>query len=159
MSSRVSNGRPQWAALVTIAAVLCVVAACGATTVTIKGSSMSPAFKDGETAIGVRNVDPIVRGDVIGFRYPRDETKSFIQRVIGLPGEDIEIANGRVAINGRPIEEPYVLPANDVPFSLSRRRIADGEYFVMGDNRVNSSDSRSWGTVTRAAIWLKVATK
>ena len=146
-------------ALVSIAAVLCAVAACGATTVTIKGSSMSPAFKDGDTAIGVRNVDPIARGDVIGFRYPRDETKNFIQRVIGLPGEDIEIANGRVAINGRPIEEPYVLPANDVPFSLSRRRIADGEYFVMGDNRVNSSDSRSWGTVTRAAIWLKVATK
>jgi len=159
MSSRVSNRQPRCAALVVIAAVVCPAPACGVTSVTIRGSSMSPAFKDGETAIGVRNVDPIVRGDVIGFRYPRDETKSFIQRVIGLPGEDIEITNGRVAINGRPIEEPYVLPENNVPFSLSRRRIADGEYFVMGDNRGNSSDSRSWGTVKRPAIWLKVATK
>ena len=159
MSSRVSNRQPRCAALVVIAAVVCAAPACGVTSVTIRGSSMSPAFKDGETAIGVRNVDPIVRGDVIGFRYPRDETKSFIQRVIGLPGEDIEITNGRVAINGRPIEEPYVLPENNVPFSLSRRRIADGEYFVMGDNRGNSSDSRNWGTVKRPAIWLKVATK
>ena len=159
MSSRVSNRQPRCAAVVVIAAVFCAAPACGVTSVTIRGSSMSPAFKDGETAIGVRNVDPIVRGDVIGFRYPRDETKSFIQRVIGLPGEDIEITNGRVAINGRPIEEPYVLPENNVPFSLSRRRIADGEYFVMGDNRGNSSDSRSWGTVKRPAIWLKVATK
>lgn len=159
MSSRVSRRQPPCAALVVIATVLCAAPGCGATAVTIRGSSMSPAFKDGETAIGVRNVDPIVRGDVIGFRYPRDETKSFIQRVVGLPGEDIEITNGRVAINGRPIEEPYVLPANNVPFSMSRRRIADGEYFVMGDNRANSSDSRSWGTVTRPAIWLKVATK
>ena len=159
MSSRVSNRQPRCAALVVIAAVVCAAPACGVTSVTIHGSSMSPAFKDGETAIGVRNVDPIVRGDVIGFRYPRDETKSFIQRVIGLPGEDIEITNGRVAINGRPIEEPYVLAENNVPFSMSRRRIADGEYFVMGDNRGNSSDSRSWGTVKRPAIWLKVATK
>jgi len=159
MSSRVSSRRPPRAVLVAIAAVLCAAPGCGVTSVTIRGSSMSPAFKDGETAIGVRNVDPIVRGDVIGFRYPRDETKSFIQRVIGLPGEDIEITNGRVAINGRPIEEPYVLTENNVPFSMSRRKIADGEYFVMGDNRANSSDSRSWGTVTRPAIWLKVATK
>jgi len=159
MSSRVFSRRPHWAALVAIAAALSTAPACGVTSVTIRGSSMSPTFKDGETAIGVRNVDPIVRGDVIGFRYPRDETKSFIQRVIGLPGEDIEITNGRVAINGRPIEEPYVLAENNVPFSMSRRRIADGEYFVMGDNRGNSSDSRSWGTVKRPAIWLKVATK
>ena len=159
MSSRVSSRQPQRAALVLIAAVSLTAPACGVTSVTIRGSSMSPAFKDGETALGVRNVDPIVRGDVVGFRYPRDETKSFIQRVIGLPGEDIEITNGRVAINGRPIEEPYVLPENNLPFSMSRRRIADGEYFVMGDNRANSSDSRSWGTVTRPAIWLKVSTK
>ena len=157
MSSKVSSRQPQCSVLLTIAAVLCAAPACGVTSVTITGSSMSPAFKDGDTAVGVRTVDPIARGDVIGFRYPRDETKSFIQRVIGLPGEDIEITNGRVAINGQPIDEPYVLPANNLPFSLSRRRIADGEYFVMGDNRANSSDSRSWGTVTRAAIWLKIA--
>ena len=76
MSSRVSNRQTRCAALVVIAAVFCAAPACGVTSVTIRGSSMSPAFKDGETAIGVRNVDPIVRGDVIGFRYPRDETKS-----------------------------------------------------------------------------------
>ena len=157
MSSRVSSRH--WPAAVTIAVALCAATACGVTSVKISGSSMSPTFKDGDTAFGVRNVDPISRGDVVAFRYPRDQSKSFLQRVIGLPGEEIEMTNGRVSINGRPIEEPYVLPANNASFSLSRRTIADGEYFVMGDNRANSSDSRSWGTVARGLIWLKIPTK
>ena len=139
--------------------LLAMASACDSTIVTIRGQAMMPTFTDGATAIGLKAVDPIGRGDIVGFRYPKDESKSFVQRIVGLPGEDIEISNGLVSINGKPIVEAYVLAANNPSFSMSRRRIPDGEYFMMGDNRANSSDSRSWGTVARGLIWIKLAAK
>ncbi|MBI4336924.1 MAG: signal peptidase I [Chloroflexi bacterium] len=86
---------------------------------------------------------PPQRGDVIVFRFPRDETRDFIKRVVGLPGEVVEIRSGRVYINGVPLSEPYLAdPGND---SMRPHRIPEGQYFVMGDNRRASNDSRDWG--------------
>lgn len=154
MSSRASERSTATALMLALALAA---AACDSTVVTIRGSSMLPTYKDGDTAIGSKTVGAIARGDVVGFRYPRDESKSFVQRVVGLPGEEIEIVNGIVSINGKPIPEPYVAPQNNPSFSMSRRRIPDDLYFMLGDNRGNSSDSRSWGNVARGKIWMKLA--
>ncbi len=101
------------------------------------------------------------RGDVVVFRFPGDPRRDFIKRVVGLPGETIAIRDRAVSIDGRPLEEPYVFHADDrvwpddagVPEERRRRdqlaplRVPDGAYYVMGDNRDDSSDSRSWGPV------------
>ena len=102
---------------------------------------------------------PIRRGDIIVFKYPEDRERDFIKRVIGLPGETLEVKNKKVYINGTPIDEPYVHfldpPQGESAFaevtSFDKRErygpvtIPDGQYFMMGDNRDNSQDSRYWG--------------
>jgi signal peptidase I len=105
-------------------------------------------------------IEPIRRGDIIVFKYPEDPERDFIKRVIGLPGETVEVRNKKVYIDGRPIDEPYVHflfppeePEPGVPelpdFNVTRNygpvRVPDREYFMMGDNRDNSQDSRYWG--------------
>ena len=96
------------------------------------------------------------RGDIIVFKFPLNENQDFIKRVIGLPGETIEIRDKAVYIDGQPIDEPYVrhtkvdnMPVRDNfgPFT-----IPEGEYFMMGDNREGSHDSRFWGTVKRSKL-------
>lgn len=85
------------------------------------------------------------RGDIVVFEYPPDPNQDpYIKRVIGLPGESIEIADGKVSINGISIQEPYLI--SDTPQGGSWK-VPDGALFVMGDNRKNSSDSRAWGFV------------
>ncbi len=86
------------------------------------------------------------RGDIVVFEYPRDTSRDFIKRVIGLPGEMVEIRNGQVLIDGIPLEEPY-LPgsARAQMGAMAPVRVPDDAVFVMGDNRGNSSDSRTWG--------------
>jgi signal peptidase I len=86
------------------------------------------------------------RGDIVVFEYPRDTSRDFIKRVIGLPGETVEVRNGQVLINGVPLNEPY-LPESARPQmgSMAPVRVPSDAVFVMGDNRGNSSDSRSWG--------------
>lgn len=100
------------------------------------------------------------RGDVVVFKYPEDPSRDFIKRVIGLPGEDLRIANKRVYVDGRPLDEPYVhflrppLPETHAGYGLDDpashgewgpQRVPAGQLFVMGDNRDNSRDSRYWG--------------
>ncbi len=89
--------------------------------------------------------DPPSRGEVIVFHYPLDPEKDFVKRVVGLPGEVVEVRNGTVYVNGEPLREPY-LRARDrsqaFPLTLGQK-----EYYVIGDNRRNSNDSRSWGAV------------
>ncbi|HET8575425.1 MAG TPA: signal peptidase I [Candidatus Paceibacterota bacterium] len=117
----------------------------------VSGSSMYPTFKNGQYLI----VDEISydfhkpeRGDVIVFHYPKDPSKYFIKRVIGLPGETVDIRDGHVYIknaahpNGFELSEPYV---KDPSSETMTRTLGQGEYFMMGDNRAASSDSRVWG--------------
>ncbi len=124
----------------------------------VSGSSMFPTFENGDYLIVVeisyRLKDP-ERGDVIIFRYPKDQKKFFIKRVIGLPGEGIDIKGSTVTITnkehpeGLVLEQPYVKnnSSNTDHFELKA-----GEYFVMGDNRSASSDSRYWGAVKKDLI-------
>jgi len=96
------------------------------------------------------------RGDIMVFKYPLNEDQDFIKRVIGLPGETVEIKNKVVYIDGRPLDEPYVLhkDARRVPVrdDFGPFKVPEGEYFMMGDNREGSHDSRFWGTVKRSKI-------
>ena len=136
-------------------AIVCS-AGCRVFTVDIHGEAMDPTLKNGERAIATRNVDRLDRGEIVAFRYPRDESKSFVKRIVALPGEQIEMKDGRVLINGKRIEESYVDAANRSTETWAQRAVPAGEYFVMGDNRRNSSDSRHWGTVPRDLVWAKV---
>jgi signal peptidase I len=96
---------------------------------------------------------PIERGDVVVFRYPEDPDLDFVKRVIGLPGDRVEMRDGITYVNGEPLEEPYVEPENRRARRFLRPRfVPEDELFVMGDNRDNSNDSRAWGTVPRSAI-------
>ncbi len=85
------------------------------------------------------------RGEVIVFRYPQDPSRDFIKRVIATPGETVEIRSGRIFINGIPFEEPYI---TDLPrYTMPPQVVPPQNYFVLGDNRNNSSDSHVWGMV------------
>ena len=99
-------------------------------------------------------IHPPERGDVIVFRFPKDPSKDFVKRVIGLPGEVVEIMDGTVYIDGAPLDEPY-LTARDSTL-LQERHMGDREYFVLGDNRRSSNDSRTWGPVPEANVLGKV---
>lgn len=124
----------------------------------VSGASMVPTFDNGQylivDEISYRLEDP-ARGDVVIFRYPRDPSQYFIKRIIGLPRESIHIKNGKVSVvtkDGETIKlnESYVTnEGNGGDMSLS---LANGQYFVMGDNRPESSDSRVWGVLPRENI-------
>lgn len=100
--------------------------------------------------LGITALDPFGApkpGDVVVFRYPRDPQKDFIKRVIAGPGDTVQIRNGQIWVNGKIIEEPYL---QDKPsYSVPLQTIPPENYFVLGDNRNNSSDSHVWGVVPR----------
>jgi len=115
---------------------------------------MEPELKDGDRLIIDRNVDPLKRGDIIVFYYPAEPTRSYIKRIVGLPGEAIEIREGKVFIDGVALDEPYVNPLNDqVMSSHAEIRIPPNSFYVIGDNRDHSNDSRIWGTLERKFIY------
>lgn len=124
----------------------------------VEGSSMEVNLHDGQRLIVVKAAywfgEP-QRGDVVIFTHPLDPERTLVKRVVGCPGESIEIKNSTVYINGSPLEEPYV---KGITSPLSNMKIPDGCYFVMGDNRQASSDSRSWGPLPEENIigraWL-----
>jgi signal peptidase I len=124
--------------------------------VRIEGQAMRPTFSDGDRVFMSKRIGELKRGDIVIFLFPEDQSRSYIKRIVGLPGETIEIKDGKVSINGTLIEEPYLDPeyvSEDTmpePFT-----IAADNYFVLGDNRRNSSDSRYWGTVSRKLIYGK----
>jgi signal peptidase I len=108
-------------------------------------------------------IDTIERGDIVVFKYPDEPERDFIKRVIGLPGETLELRNKKVFVNGQPLDEPYVhfleptaegqeVTSFDVRERYGPVRVPDGQYFVMGDNRDNSQDSRYWGFLPRGHI-------
>ncbi len=130
----------------------------------VKGSSMYPTFKDGEyiltDKISYRIGDP-ARYDVVVFKSPKDQDVDFIKRVIGLPGETVRVEGGKTYLNNKLLAEPYLASNVYTAGGLFLRdgqtlTIPEGEYFVMGDNRPHSSDSREWGLVTKDEFIGKV---
>lgn len=115
----------------------------------IEGYSMEPNFHDGQFLFINKLVYMLgkpERGDVIVFVPPNNSSRDFIKRIVGLPGDKVEIVNGKVAINGAELAENY--PLNPATYSMPAMIVPPGEYFVLGDNRNYSSDSHSWGTVS-----------
>jgi signal peptidase I len=124
--------------------------------VKVEGTSMAPLLSDQERIFinkFVYRFEPIQRGDVVVFWYPLDGSKSFIKRVVGLPGETVEIRQGRVYINGKVVPEPYVPPQYEDFSDFGPRDVPAGQYFVMGDHRISSNDSRVFGSVERRFIY------
>jgi signal peptidase I len=123
--------------------------------VKIEGNSMTPLLSNDEAIIInklVYHFEPIRRGDVVVFRYPLDPTKWYIKRIVGLPGETVQIRQGLVYINGSWIPEPYVLSQYEDLSDLGPIQVPSDSYFVLGDHRNSSNDSRVFGTVTRRLI-------
>lgn len=120
------------------------------------GDAMAPTLKNDEFISATRLFTSIERGDIVTFRYPADESKNFVKRVVGVPGDQISSNDGRVSIDGKPLDEPYVAETNRSHDSWGPIPVPADQFFVMGDNRRNSSDSRHWGLVKRTAIWGKV---
>lgn len=130
----------------------------------VKGASMEPNFSDGQYLIidelSYRFREPS-RGEVIVFKYPRDPKQFYIKRIIGLPGEQVQIKNNKATVynleypNGKILEEDY-LSGNEITFPDNNWKLKDNEYFVMGDNRSASSDSRSWGPLNKKFITGRV---
>ena len=134
---------------------------------TISSGSMEPALSKGDYVLtnnsAYRAGGP-QRGDIVVFKYPRDEQREFIKRVVGIPGDRIEIRARQVIINGSPLDEPYVKRGNSGAANVGQSEscsytygcdltvVPADAYFVMGDNRDNSQDSRHWGFVRRDKI-------
>lgn len=126
----------------------------------IKGASMMPNFLDGEYLLSdkvtYRFREP-ERGDVVVFKAPGTDGDEYIKRIIGLPGESVSIQNGNVFIDGKLLEEEYipssVLTSAGAFLQEGQEKIVtEGEYFVLGDNRNHSSDSRAWGYIDKEAL-------
>jgi signal peptidase I len=119
---------------------------------------MNPLLSDQERIFinkFIYHFEPIDRGDVVVFWYPLDRSKSFIKRIVGLPGETVEIRSGRVYVNGKELPDQFV-PASYLDGSTyGPVEIAPDEYFVMGDHRDSSNDSRVFGPVPRQYIYGK----
>ena len=128
--------------------------------VKVEGTSMMPVLEDQERIFINKfvyqfNISSIERGDVVVFYYPHDQSKSYIKRVIGIPGDVVEVKEGRVLVNGAGIEEPYVPAEYRDQMSYSAVKVDGEKYYVMGDHRSSSNDSRSWGLVPRDNIYGK----
>jgi signal peptidase I len=128
--------------------------------VKVEGTSMMPALVDQERIfinefVYRLGIGDIQSGDLVVFWFPGDPTKSYIKRVIGVPGDSVEVDEGVVVVNGHRIEEPYVLEQYRDHQSMPQFKVLADEYFVLGDHRSSSNDSRSWGAVPRKYIYGK----
>src|SRR6202040_3825517 len=124
--------------------------------VKVEGNSMAPLMSDQERLFinkFVYRFEPIQRGDVVVFWYPLDRSKSFIKRVIGLPGETVEIRRGVVYVDDKVVPEPYVPPMYEDLSDFGPVRVPKDSYFVMGDHRISSNDSRVFGSVASQFIY------
>ena len=139
---------------------------------TVQGSSMRPTLEEGEYVLVNKLVylrfnpnelvsalpfidiaedqvmfpfHPPRRGEVVIFHFPRDKSRDFVKRVVGIPGDTVEIRKGQVYVNGTPRDEPYITRPG--VGSLAETTVPEGTFFVLGDNRAASNDSRDWGPV------------
>jgi signal peptidase I len=129
------------------------------TALVVRGKSMAPTYNDGQILL-VNKIAYLAgtpkRGDVVAMFFPGETEKRFIKRVIALPGEMVVVKQGFIFINGERLQEAYLSnPVITLP--ELERQLVEGEYFVMGDNRQNSSDSRAWGPVPESFIIGKIA--
>jgi signal peptidase I len=126
--------------------------------VKVEGTSMMPSLDDQERIFVnkfVYRLEPIERGDIVVFRYPRDPSKSFIKRVVGLAADRIQIDAGRVFVNGKLLDEDYVPRAYEDQRSYPEVVVPPDSYFVLGDHRSLSNDSRDFGSVKQSYIYGK----
>lgn len=126
--------------------------------VRVEGTSMLPRLEDRDRLFinkFVYHIESIQRGDVVVFHYPLDPAKSYIKRVIALPGDRLWIEQGRVWLNGKPLRETYVPEKYRDSRSMAEMVVPDDSYFMMGDHRSISSDSREFGPVERDLIYGK----
>lgn len=130
--------------------------------VKVEGTSMMPSLIDQERIFINKfvyrfGIADIGRGDTVVFWFPGDPSKSYIKRVIGAPGDTIEVIEGKVIVNGRALPEPYVPDEYRDHVSMPRNVVPADQYFVLGDHRSSSNDSRMWGMVPRRYIYGKAA--
>jgi signal peptidase I len=126
--------------------------------VKVEGTSMMPGLEDQERIFVNKFVyrwEPIARGDIVVFRYPRDTSKSYIKRVIGVAGDRVRIENGQVYVNGEAVEEDYVPSDYADARSYAEITVPRGAFFVLGDHRTMSNDSRDFGPVNERFIYGK----
>jgi signal peptidase I len=127
----------------------------------IEGTAMLPGYKEGQV-VKVRRFDrfekpDLKRGDVVVFLFPDDPSASYIKRLIGLPGDTVEIREGKVIVNDQELVEPYIDPRLNLSHRSQQQIVVRiNYYYVLGDNRDNSSDSRIWGLVPERYIYGKV---
>lgn len=151
-------GPAAWELLKTLILVLVFVTTIRAFVVeayVIHGKSMEPTFRDSERLLISKfapRFEELARGDIVIFNHPEEPGKRLIKRVIGLPGETVRIEDGRVLINGRPLAEPYLDSALHDGSQMRSIVVEADHYFVLGDNRDISNDSRRIGTIPRDAI-------
>jgi signal peptidase I len=128
--------------------------------VKVEGTSMMPALVDQERIFINKfvyrfGIGDIQRGDLVVFWFPADPSKCYIKRVIGVPGDTVEMDNGAVLVNGKSLIEDYVLDEYRDRVSMAPFKVGEEEFFVLGDHRSSSNDSRSWGPVPRKYIYGK----
>jgi len=126
--------------------------------VKVEGTSMLPGLQDQERIFinkFVYRFEPIERGDVVVFRYPRDTSKSYIKRVVAVPGDHIRIEGGMVYVNGQALPEPYVPPRYVDGHSFPEIVVGAHSYYLLGDHRTMSNDSREFGPVDESYIYGK----
>src|SRR6516162_3369547 len=126
--------------------------------VKVEGTSMMPSLEDQERIFVnkfVYRLEPIERGDIVVFRYPLDPSKSYIKRVIGVAGDRVRIDGGQVYVNGQPLDEDYVPSAYADDRSLAEAIVPPHSYFMLGDHRSMSRDSRDFGPVKDELIYGK----
>ncbi|WPQ59642.1 signal peptidase I [Paenibacillus polymyxa] len=108
----------------------------------VPSESMAPTLEPDDLVLYV-NTKHVTRGDIVFFTYPLDEKLKYVKRIIGLPGDEVEVKNQAVYVNGKPLEENYLL--EQPLYTFSKAIVPEGYYFVLGDNRNNSEDSTHWG--------------
>ncbi len=128
--------------------------------VKVEGTSMMPGLVDQERIFVNKfiyrfGIGQIERGDLVVFWFPADQSKSYIKRIIGVPGDTIAIDHGAVYVNGKALEEDYVPEEYRDYASMPARYVEPDHYFVLGDHRNSSNDSRMWGLVPRSCIYGK----
>jgi signal peptidase I len=150
--------------LIIVTIVVAFAVACGfqgTDSLVLQGTGMLPSFREGQR-VKIKRLDrfeepDLKRGDVVVFLFPDDPSASYIKRLIGLSGDTVEIREGKVIVNGQELNEPYV----DSRLNQSHRSqepifVKPNYYYVLGDNRDNSSDSRIWGLVPERYVYAKV---